>query len=590
VVARADGYHGDTDARFAVPELHRYDILTPLGEVEWVGLDNYRRMFTSDPSFWHAVTVTLKFALIAVPLKLGAALAVALLLNRDRRGIGLFRGLFYLPSLLGGSVGLAIVWVNIFNRDGAFNAFLKLFGITGKPWVNDPHTALGTLMVLAIWQFGAPRVIFLAGLKQVPSELYEAASVDGAGRLRKFFHVTLPAALAGDLLQPGAPDHSRVPGLHGGFRAQQRNRGTCRLHPHVHPEPVHQGLDRLRDGLRVGHGVGLPDHHGPAHRRAVRHGAVLGPLLRRGRFVMAGHPAAASRRTTSGPPRRPVPRTSPAARSRAWVRLVSLIAILAIVLYPLGWMVGSSFKAPDEVLNNVNLLPNQFTPGNYPDGWHHLDVQFGQFFLNSALVAGLAVVGNSISCLLAAYAFARLRFRLRKLWFAIMIGTLLLPGHVLIIPQFILFRTFDWVGGPFPYTPLLVPHFLATDAFFVFLMVQFMRGIPRDLDQAAKMDGCSAFGVFWYVILPLSRPALITTAIFTFIWTWNDFFRQLVYLSDLKRYTVPVALTMFIDSTGQSSVGPMFAMAVLSLLPIFLFFVAFQRLLVEGINTAGLKG
>jgi multiple sugar transport system permease protein len=121
-------------------------------------------------------------------------------------------------------------------------------------------------------------------------------------------------------------------------------------------------------------------------------------------------------------------------------------------------------------------------------------------------------------------------------------------------------------------------------------MVQFMRGIPRDLDQAAKMDGCSPFGVFRYVILPLSRPALITTAIFTFIWTWNDFFRQLVYLSDLDKQTVPVALRMFIDSTGQSSVGPMFAMAALSLLPIFVFFVAFQRLLVEGINTAGLKG
>ena len=169
-----------------------YDILTPLSDVEWVGLDNYRRMFSDDPAYWHAVQVTLKFALISVPLKLGAALAVALLLNRDRRGIGLFRGMFYLPSLLGGSVGLAIVWVNIFNRDGAFNSLLSVFGITGRPWVNDPDTALGTLIVLAVWQFGAPMVIFLAGLKQVPGELYEAASVDGAGKMRKFVHVTLP--------------------------------------------------------------------------------------------------------------------------------------------------------------------------------------------------------------------------------------------------------------------------------------------------------------------------------------------------------------------------------------------------------------
>ncbi|MEV4490713.1 sugar ABC transporter permease [Micromonospora coxensis] len=169
-----------------------YDILTPLSEVQWVGLANYERMFTQDPSYWHAVQVTLTFALVAVPLKLAAALGVALLLNRAWRGVGLFRSLFYLPSLLGGSVALAIVWVNMFNRDGAFNSFLAIFGIEGLPWVNDPEWALETLMLLAIWQFGAPMVIFLAGLKQVPSELYEAASVDGANRFRQFWHVTLP--------------------------------------------------------------------------------------------------------------------------------------------------------------------------------------------------------------------------------------------------------------------------------------------------------------------------------------------------------------------------------------------------------------
>ena len=135
-----------------------------------------------------------------------------------------------------------------------------------------------------------------------------------------------------------------------------------------------------------------------------------------------------------------------------------------------------------------------------------------------------------------------------------------------------------------------MPQFLATEAFFVFLMVQFMRGIPRELDEAAKIDGCAPFGIFWHVILPLSRPALVTTAIFSFIWTWNDFFRQLVYLPTWTTTRCRSALRLFIDSTGQTAVGPMFAMSVLSLLPVFLFFLAFQRLLVEGINTSGLKG
>jgi len=272
------------------------------------------------------------------------------------------------------------------------------------------------------------------------------------------------------------------------------------------------------------------------------------------------------------------------------VRLSALILILAVVLYPLFWMIGTSFKSPEEIASNIGLIPHDFTPSNFSEGWHKFDVAFGRFFLNSAMVATLTVLGNTVSCLLAAYALGRLRFRLRGLWFAIMIGTLLLPGHVLIIPQYILFRTLGLVGGDFPYLPLLVPHFLATEAFFVFLMVQFMRGIPRELDEAAVIDGASPFSVFRHVVLPLSRPALVTTAIFSFIWTWNDFFRQLVYLSQLKDYTAPVALTLFIDSTSESSVGPMFAMSLLSLVPVFLFFVAFQRLLVEGINTSGLKG
>ena len=275
---------------------------------------------------------------------------------------------------------------------------------------------------------------------------------------------------------------------------------------------------------------------------------------------------------------------------RSRLRLIILIVILAVVLYPLIWMVGTSFKSPQEIASNIGLIPRDLTPGNFTAGWQKFDVGFGRFFMNSAMVSALTVVGNTVSCLLAAYAFGRLKFRGRKFWFAIMIATLLLPGHVLIIPQYILFRTLGWVGGDWPYLPLLVPQFLATEAFFVFLMVQFMRSVPRELDEAAKIDGASPYSIFRHVILPLSRPALVTTAIFSFIWTWNDFFRQLVYLSELQDYTAPVALTLFIDSTSESSVGPMFAMSLLSLIPVFLFFVAFQRMLVEGINTSGLKG
>ncbi|TQM46058.1 carbohydrate ABC transporter permease [Pseudonocardia cypriaca] len=267
---------------------------------------------------------------------------------------------------------------------------------------------------------------------------------------------------------------------------------------------------------------------------------------------------------------------------------VVLIAILLVALYPIAYMFGTSFKSPQEILNNVNVFPRQFSPGNYVDGWNGIPgVTFGTFFLNSAVVAIGVVVGNALACSLAAFAFARLKFPLRGFWFAIMIGTLLLPHHVLIVPQYVLFNSLEWINTPLP---LIVPKFLATEAFFVFLMVQFMRGIPRSLDEAAEIDGCGPYRRFFFVVLPLTKPALVTTAVFSFIWTWNDFFTQLVYLNDLDSYTVPIGLRLFLDSSGQAAIAPMFAMSVLSLVPVFLFFLVFQRLIVDGINTSGIKG
>jgi multiple sugar transport system permease protein len=197
------------------------------------------------------------------------------------------------------------------------------------------------------------------------------------------------------------------------------------------------------------------------------------------------------------------------------------------------------------------------------------------------------VLGNLVSCSLAAYAFARLRFRLRGPLFAFMLATIMLPHHVVLIPQYTIFQKMDLVGT---FVPLILPKFLATDAFFIFLMMQFVRTLPRELDDAARIDGCGPIATFWYVILPLTRPALITTTIFTFIWTWNDFFSQLIYLNDPETYTLPVALRLFVDQTSLSAYGPMFAMSVLALVPIGLFFLAFQRYLVEGLATSGLKG
>ena len=257
------------------------------------------------------------------------------------------------------------------------------------------------------------------------------------------------------------------------------------------------------------------------------------------------------------------------------------------MLYPLLWMLASSFKPESEIFGNASLWPSEFGLDAYRRGWEGLQVSFGRFFLNSLIVSVLSVIGNVLSCSLAAYAVARLEFRGRTFWFALMLGTLMQPYHVRLIPQYILFLNLDWVDT---FLPLVVPKFMAVDAFFIFLLVQFFRTIPRELDDAAEIDGCGPFRIYWNVILPLSLPALATAAIFTFIFTWDDFFGPLVYLNDIHSYTVQLGLRSFVDSAGKSDWGALFAMSVLTLLPVFAFFVLFQRLLIQGISTTGLKG
>lgn len=264
----------------------------------------------------------------------------------------------------------------------------------------------------------------------------------------------------------------------------------------------------------------------------------------------------------------------------------ALIVFGLLMLYPLLWMLSSSIKPTNIIFREPSLWPSRLDLSNYVKGWTVLEYPFQHYIVNSTIIAVGAIVGNLISCSMAAYAFARLDFWGRKVLFATMLSTIMLPIHVLIVPQYVLFSKLGWLNT---YLPLIVPKFLATDAFFVFLMVQFIRSLPRELDDAARLDGCGHVRIFWRIIMPLCVPALATTAVFTFIWTWNDFFSQLIFLTDQKLYTVPVALRTFMDAQGQTAWGPLFAMSVVALAPIFGFFLAGQRYLTQGIATTGIK-
>ncbi|MGW2328555.1 carbohydrate ABC transporter permease [Streptomyces sp. NPDC001700] len=273
-------------------------------------------------------------------------------------------------------------------------------------------------------------------------------------------------------------------------------------------------------------------------------------------------------------------------RSVGWH--VGALAVLAVILYPVVWVIGGSLKPGDQIIGSLQLLPTDPITENYrrlADGI--ADVPISTFFTNSLFLAVGSVIGVLFSCSLAAYAFARIRFAGRNVLFTLMISTLLLPFQILIIPQYILFQKMELINT---YVPLLLGKYLAADAFFVFLMVQFMRGLPRELDEAARLDGCGHLRIYWNIVLPLCRPALITSAIFTFIWSWNDFVGPLLYLNEPDKYTVSMGLKLFIDQDSVADYGGMVAMSLVALLPVLLFFLAFQRYLVEGASTSGLKG
>lgn len=275
------------------------------------------------------------------------------------------------------------------------------------------------------------------------------------------------------------------------------------------------------------------------------------------------------------------------AAARPFVYHAALIVVTLVMLYPLIWMFASSFKPTNEIFSQPGLIPRHFQPSNYVDGWKGIATGFDIFIENSMFISALAIVGNVFSCSLAAYAFARLHFIGRRIAYATMLVTLMLPAHVTLVPQYILFNKLGWVNT---FYPLFVPHFFAVDAFFVLLMVQFIRTLPRELDEAARLDGCSPWMTFRYIVFPLLRPALVTTVIFTFIWSYNDFFKQLIYLNDGVLFTVPLGLRQFLDSTGDSAWGPMLAMSTVALVPPLVLFVTFQRQIVDGVATSGLKG
>ncbi|NEW05007.1 carbohydrate ABC transporter permease [Paenibacillus sp. SYP-B3998] len=261
------------------------------------------------------------------------------------------------------------------------------------------------------------------------------------------------------------------------------------------------------------------------------------------------------------------------------------------MIYPVLWWVGASLKQDSE-LTLPGLFPQHPVLDNFVKGWSAIPkFSFTHFFANTFELVIILIVLSLISCSITAFALARLDFPLRKVWLGILLVTMMLPAQVTLIPQYSMFHSLNLINT---YMPFIIPHLLAGGiggSFFVYLLVQFMRGIPRELDESAKMDGCSWFGIYWRIMLPLIRPALVTTALYCFLWNWDDFFGHLIYINSVSKYTVGLAIKLFVDTqSGDGSWGQLLAMSLVSIVPSTIFFFAVQKQFVEGIAAGALKG
>jgi oligogalacturonide transport system permease protein len=271
-----------------------------------------------------------------------------------------------------------------------------------------------------------------------------------------------------------------------------------------------------------------------------------------------------------------------------WIANAVIVALAALMLYPLLWLVAASLKQSQEIFASVRLFPQRPSLDAYVLGWRGVGrFTFGLFFRNSfrlVVPTTLLTVGSSV---LVAYGFARFDFGLRGTLFALMLSTLMLPKAVLVIPQFLLFRDLGWLDS---YLPFVVPAALGCHPFFIFLMVQFLRGIPRELDESAVIDGCNSLRILSRILLPLAKPAVFSVGIFQFIWTWNDFFNSLIYINSVRKFPVSLGLKLSLDNQSEILWNQVLAMSVLAIVPCVVVFFVAQKHFVEGIATQGLKG
>lgn len=269
-----------------------------------------------------------------------------------------------------------------------------------------------------------------------------------------------------------------------------------------------------------------------------------------------------------------------------------LILVGVIMIYPLVWMVGATFKSNAEIFAGIGFLTANPTLQGYIDAVtqnYGGDISIWRAFINTYSFVIPKVIFTVISSVIAAYGFSRFKFKGRDMLFGIMISTLFLPQVVLNVPQYLMYNSFGWINSPF-YLPLWVPTLFATETYFVYQLVQFMRSIPHDLDEAAAIDGCGPVGTFFRVVLPMLKPTMISVGVLEIMWVWNDYLLPSLVL-DVNRYrTIPIHIQYLRGSYGTVDMGATMALIMLSILPVIIFYLCCQKHIIKGVAAGAVKG
>ncbi|BDP43726.1 hypothetical protein DAETH_36950 (plasmid) [Deinococcus aetherius] len=570
----------------------------------WVGARYYLALLSaSTPEaeyFWNALRNTVLFTVLSVPLLVGVSLALALQLQRPIFGRALLRAIFFAPGILSVTV-MGLLWKWMFqNQVGLVNVVLEQY--LGRPTVNF-LTAEGWAWVPLVvgsvwWGVGFNMTLYLAALSNIPHALYEAAELDGAGSWARFRFITWPmltptTLFVGVTTALGSLQvFGQIQLITGGGPA----RGTQSVIGYITEEAFTNNNYSSATAMAFAFGVlmlgltaaqfrlmtgSLREPSFTARERRPSRWALA--LTRAWHAVSTGWEWVAARLPKLAPRRS---RRAVTARRRPWgnaPRFVLLALQALLFLAPLYWMLSTSFKPEiDTLAQPVQWWPARPTLDNYRDVLSNPDTNILRWTLNSALVALLTTLLTVALCVLTAYPLARMRFRGREGWFWFLLTSLMVPGIVTLIPLYIMMIRLNWIDT---YHALLWPAL--PGVFGVFMLRQFFAAVPRELEEAARLDGANSFQILWRVLVPLSVPALVTLGVFAFMGSWNNYVWPL-YVVHGDTQTLPVGLALF-SGRYVTDYGKLMAGTAVAAVPALLVYLLGQRYLERGLTVTGLK-